>query len=147
MKFEDLVRATGATVVDYETKLECCGGALDRVGQRESALEFCARKVEDLSGQEVDALVVACPSCFQQFDLNQAAMLRRRQKEGAGEDVGIPVLYYSELVALAMGRDPEDLGLSLHRGGCFPLSGELGTAFGTKGRDRAGVPGVGIAEV
>jgi len=114
-KFEDLVRATGATVVDYETKLECCGGALDRVGQRESALEFCARKVEDLSGREVDALVVACPSCFQQFDLNQAALLRRRQKEGAGEDVGIPVLYYSELVALAMGRDPEDLGLSLHR--------------------------------
>src|SRR5680860_1005587 len=114
-KFEDLVRATGATVVDYETKLECCGGALDRVGQRESALEFCARKVEDLSAREVDALVVACPSCFQQFDLNQAALLRRRQKEGAGEEVGIPVLYYSELVALAMGRDPEDLGLSLHR--------------------------------
>src|SRR5660398_214963 len=114
-------------------------GCLDRVGQRESALEFCARKVEDLSGREVDALVVACPSCFQQFDLNQAALLRRRQKEGAGEDVGIPVLYYSELVALAMGRDPEDLGLYLHRVDVSPFlkkwgrrleqKEELGRAF------------------
>lgn len=114
-KFEDLVGATGGAVVDYETKLECCGGALDRVGERESALELCARKLDDLCSQEVDALIVACPSCFQQFDLNQAALLRRRRKEGAGADAGVPVLYYSELVALAMGRDPEELGLPLHR--------------------------------
>ena len=72
-KVEELVRALGATVVDYPTKMQCCGGALDRVGEREGSLDFCRRKLHDLPEHEVDALVVVCPSCFQQFDLNQAA--------------------------------------------------------------------------
>ncbi len=108
-KFEDMVRALGATVVEYETKLDCCGGALDRVGQRDEALQMCRRKLVDLKSERVDALVVACPSCFQQFDLNQATLLRQK------EDLEVPVLYYSELLCLALGREPEELGLSMHR--------------------------------
>ena len=80
-------------VVDYPTKMQCCGGALDRVGERESSLAFCRRKLHDLQNHEVDALVVVCPSCFQQFDLNQAALQR------ANENINVPVLYLSELIA------------------------------------------------
>ncbi len=110
-KLEDLVRALGATVVDYETKMDCCGGALDRVGEREGALDFCRRKLADLAAHEVDALVVVCPSCFQQFDLNQASIQRQAKAQG------IPVFYYAELVALAMGHQPEELALGMHRVG------------------------------
>ena len=39
-KFEQLVRALGATVVDYETKMDCCGNALDRVGERQASLDM-----------------------------------------------------------------------------------------------------------
>jgi heterodisulfide reductase subunit C len=99
----------GATVVDYETKMDCCGGALDRVGQRQGALAFCRRKLADLTAQNVDGLVVVCPSCFQQFDLNQAALQRQR------EAFDVPVFYLSELIALAVGRAPEELGLDMHR--------------------------------
>lgn len=108
-KFEDMVRALGATVVEYETKLDCCGGALDRVGQRDEALQMCRNKLVDLKSEAVDALVVCCPSCFQQFDLNQATLLRQK------EDLEVPVFYYSELLCLALGRQPEELGLSMHR--------------------------------
>ncbi len=108
-KLEELVKALGATVVDYETKMDCCGGALDRVGERDGALEFCRRKLTNMKQERVDALVVVCPSCFQQFDLNQATLLRQK------EALDIPVVYYSELLALAMGRTPEELGLGLHR--------------------------------
>ena len=55
-KFEDMVRALGATVVEYETKLDCCGGALDRVGQRDEALQMCRNKLLDLKSEAVDAL-------------------------------------------------------------------------------------------
>ena len=89
-------------VVDYPTKMQCCGGALDRVGQRESSLAFCRRKLYDLQNNDVDALVVVCPSCFQQFDLNQAALQR------ANENINVPVLYLSELIALAYGHEPEE---------------------------------------
>jgi len=108
-KFEALVSALGARVVDYPTKMQCCGGALDRVGQRDSSLAFCRRKLHDLQNHNVDALIVGCPSCFQQFDLNQAALQR------ANENVHIPVLYLSELIGLAYGHEPEELGLDMHR--------------------------------
>ena len=108
-KVERLVAAMGATVVDYPTKMQCCGGALDRVGERSSALEFARRKLLDLKAHDVDALVVVCPSCFQQFDLNQAALQR------AGEELHVPVLYLAELMALAGGHAPDELGLGMHR--------------------------------
>jgi len=108
-KVEEMVGALGARVVDYPTKMQCCGGALDRVGQRDSSLAFCRRKLHDLQTNEVDALVVVCPSCFQQFDLNQAALQR------ANEQVNVPVLYLSEMIALAYGHTPEEIGLDMHR--------------------------------
>ncbi|MDZ4180288.1 MAG: heterodisulfide reductase-related iron-sulfur binding cluster [Coriobacteriia bacterium] len=108
-KVEALVAALGARVVDYPTKMQCCGGALDRVGERDSSLAFARRKLMDVTREGVDALVVVCPSCFQQFDLNQAALQR------ANEDVHVPVLYLSELIALAYGHEPDEIGLSMHR--------------------------------
>jgi heterodisulfide reductase subunit C len=108
-KFEQLVRALGATVVDYETKMDCCGNALDRVGERQASLDMCSRKLADVRAQGADALVVSCPSCFLQFDLNQAAQLR-----GGGE-AGVPTFYITELLALALGMEPSELGLDMHR--------------------------------
>ncbi|MFA5844348.1 MAG: heterodisulfide reductase-related iron-sulfur binding cluster [Coriobacteriia bacterium] len=108
-KVESLVAALGAHVVDYPTKMTCCGGALDRVGEREGSLAFARRKLTDVQREGADALVVVCPSCFQQFDLNQAALQR------AQEDVHVPVFYLSELIALAMGHEPEEIGLDMHR--------------------------------
>jgi len=108
-KVESLVAALGARVVDYSTKMQCCGGALDRVGERDVSLAFARRKLVELQSEQVDALVVVCPSCFQQFDLNQAALQR------AKEDIHVPVLYLSELIALAYGHEPDEIGLGMHR--------------------------------
>ncbi|MCL2504061.1 MAG: heterodisulfide reductase-related iron-sulfur binding cluster [Coriobacteriia bacterium] len=114
-KVEALVAALGARLVDYPTKMQCCGGYLDRVGQREASLAFNRRKLYDLQSNGADALVVVCPSCFQQFDLNQAALQR------ANEQIHIPVLYLSELIGLAYGHSPEELGLDMHRVGVEPF--------------------------
>jgi heterodisulfide reductase subunit B len=108
-KVEALVKALGARVVDYPSKMQCCGGALDRVGQRDSSLSMAQTKLLELQEREVDALVVVCPSCFQQFDLNQAALRR------AGAEVDVPVLYLSELISLCYGHEPAEIGLGMHR--------------------------------
>jgi heterodisulfide reductase subunit B len=127
-KVESLVAALGARVIDYPTKMQCCGGALDRVGERESSLAFARRKLMDLKREEVDALVVVCPSCFQQFDLNQAALQR------ANEDIHIPVLYLSELIGLAYGHTPEELGLDMHRVSVEPFLTRWGARSADKDR-------------
>ncbi|GAB4275764.1 MAG: hypothetical protein Kow0056_05710 [Coriobacteriia bacterium] len=108
-KVEGLLTALGAKVVEYPSKMDCCGQALDRVGEREGALAFARRKLHDVQNAEADALVVVCPSCFQQFDLNQAALQR------AKEDINMPVFYLAELIALAYGHEPDEIGLSGHR--------------------------------
>ena len=112
-KFEQVVRALGATVVDYETKMDCCGNALDRVGERADVPRHAARrKLADVAEQGADALVVSCPSCFLQFDLNQATLLRESAAARR-----LPVFYITELIALALGMDPAELGLDMHRVG------------------------------
>jgi len=128
-KVEALVRALGARVVDYPSKMLCCGGALDRSGERDLSLTFARRKLHDLGVAQADALVVVCPSCFQQFDLNQAALQR------AGEDVNVPVLYLAELLALTYGHTPEDIGLDTHRVSVTPFLDKWRKV--TAGRDRA----------
>ncbi|MBA4370042.1 MAG: hypothetical protein C0418_00490 [Coriobacteriaceae bacterium] len=128
VKVEQFVTALGAKVVDYPTKMQCCGGALDRVGEREGALAFCRRKLEDLKREEVDALVVVCPSCFQQFDLNQAALQR------ANEDIHVPVFFLSELIALGMGHTPEEIGLDMHRVSVEPFLAKWGARASDKER-------------
>jgi heterodisulfide reductase subunit B len=108
-KVEGIVAALGARVVDYTTKMQCCGNALDRVGEREGSLAFARNKLTDLMGNDVDALVVVCPSCFLQFDVNQAVLNRNN------EGFDIPVLYLSELISLAYGHAPDEIGLDGHR--------------------------------
>jgi heterodisulfide reductase subunit B/heterodisulfide reductase subunit C len=119
-KFESVVRALGAAVIDYETKMDCCGNALDRVGERQAALDLMENKLADVRHQEIDALVVSCPSCFLQFDLNQATTLRQgtgQADDQAERKAGVPVFYITELIALAMGHNAAELGLDMHRVG------------------------------
>jgi len=66
-------------------------------------------KLKELKSIGVDAMVLCCPSCFLQFDNNQFLM------EKEGESYGIPVLYFTDLLGLAMGYSPEELGLNQHR--------------------------------
>jgi len=108
-KFDSLIRAMGAESVQHMTKLMCCGQGLDRVDQHENALHFARIKLKELKSLNVDAMALCCPSCYLQFDNNQFLM------EKEGEKFGIPILYFTELLGLAMGYKPGELGLDSHR--------------------------------
>lgn len=109
-KLERLMQALGAVVVDYPSKMECCGSGLERAGGKGVSRSLLARKFDDLRQRQVDALVVACPACFLQFDLSQAA-----GSSATAQNTGVPVFYCAELVALALGHPPAELGLEMHR--------------------------------
>ncbi len=108
-KFDTLIGWLGGESVNYMTKLTCCGQGLDRVDQHPTALQMARVKLRELKSIGVDAMVLCCPSCFLQFDNNQFLM------EKDGESFGIPVLYFTDLLGLAMGCSPEELGLGQHR--------------------------------
>jgi len=109
VKFDNLVGALGARVTETPTRMLCCGGALDRVNQSERAMTMARVKLKDLKAHGVEAVVVVCPECFKAFD-NTQFLLRRRN-----ERYDLPVLTYAEMLGLAMGMAPEELGLGYHR--------------------------------
>jgi heterodisulfide reductase subunit B len=108
-KLDELVRAVGAESVDYAEKLDCCGSALiyDHV---DSALSLAGSKVRALQNLPLDGLIVSCPDCGMMFD--------SKQKEAAatvGAKLNLPVLYYTQLLGLALNVEQDRLGLQLNQ--------------------------------
>jgi heterodisulfide reductase subunit B len=96
----DIASWTGADVVHSEEWPACCGGGLAGVDDAISNA-MLERNVSAFKASGANAILTPCPFCFVQFDL--------RQKQG------LPVLYLSELLALAFGATPEEIGLKYHR--------------------------------
>lgn len=106
---KELVVATGATVVDYEKLVLCCGIAVTNAYE-EHGFQNLKIKLDSIKKLGVDAIIVNCPACFQQFDTRQRDLSKKFETE-----FNIPILYLTELYALAMGVSPDELGLKFHR--------------------------------
>jgi len=108
-KLDELVNVLGAETVDYPEKLDCCGAALT-YSHGDSALSLAGSKIKALQGLNVDALVVCCAACQMMFD--------SKQKDSAmaiGAKLDLPILYYTQLLGLALNIKAEKLGLHLNQ--------------------------------
>lgn len=108
-KYDALVEALGAQSVGYDTKMQCCGGALGAVGELDEAVAMIQRKLLNARDSGADAVTTCCPECFLQFDQKQAILQRK------GDRVHLPVFTYPELLGLALGLSGEELGLAAHK--------------------------------
>ncbi len=108
-KLDKLVECLGGVSLNYNAKTLCCGESLARSGNPEESISTARTKLLELDQLGADALVVICPACFMQFDTQQAVIKKFK------EDLHIPVFFYTELLALALGHEPEELGLDMHR--------------------------------
>jgi len=106
---EELVAATGAEVVDYKNKLDCCGGAILGVEQ-DIALSMAKRKLDSVIAKKVDALITICPFCSIMYENSQKKIETKFNVE-----YNLPVLYYPQILGLALGIDQEKLGFRLNK--------------------------------
>lgn len=106
---KELVAASGATVVDYDELVLCCGSAVTNAYE-EHGMANLKIKMDSIKKAGADVICVNCPACFQQFDTRQRDLTKKYEIE-----YDILVLYLTELYALAMGYSAEELGLKYHR--------------------------------
>jgi heterodisulfide reductase subunit B len=101
-----LISATGAHSIEYEEKMQCCGGALLGI-EEDKSLTMTKEKLEHVKEASADAMVIVCPFCGVLYD---ACQLDIEQKFGM--QFNMPVLYYPQLLGLALGLDAKSLALN-----------------------------------
>jgi len=103
-----IVEALGAQTVAYNYKVECCGAAL-AFPQVEIVRKLSGDILQDAKDSGADIILVACPLCHSNLDMRQ-----REIEKYLGVDLEIPVLYFTQLMGLAFGFGPGELGLEKH---------------------------------
>jgi heterodisulfide reductase subunit B len=103
----DLVRALGAEPVDFPYNVECCGSYLV-VKEPEVPRSLAEDIVASAREHGADLIITACPLC--QFNLDYPQ--RESEVRRAGERV--PVLYFTQLMAVAFGLPEETWGFEDH---------------------------------
>jgi heterodisulfide reductase subunit B len=108
-KLDRLVNALGAETVDYAEKLDCCGANL-MYSHVDSALSLAGTKLNAIQSLGVHGLVVSCPDCGLMFDSKQ-----KDAETTVGAKLRLPVVYYTQLLGLALNIEQEKLGLHLNQ--------------------------------
>lgn len=102
---DNLIACTGAEPIDFPLKTKCCGGSLTGT-LSEVGLNLCHALLREMKKRGADVIVTACPLCQFNLDAFQTEICKEH-----GEDVSLPVLYFSQLLGLALGASPKEVGL------------------------------------
>jgi len=105
-KMREIVKLTGATVVDYPLEYECCGSTLS-LSQELQALEAAKAKLRSALEAGAERLIVSCGNCYLSLAGNQQKI---RQTD---PEIDLPLLFLPQLLGLAFGIPEKELGLEL----------------------------------
>ncbi len=104
-----LIEITGAESVNYASMKECCGGGV--LGADEDLASLMAgKKLAELHEADVNGLALICPFCNVMYEGQQKAIGKKLETK-----LKVPVVYVTQLLGLAMGMTPEEVGLKLNR--------------------------------
>lgn len=105
---EQVTEALGGTNVDIAGKGKCCGFPTLTINEANS-FAMTAKHTGDAMDNGADAMVVPCPLCHLELDGEQTYAAK-----AAGRRIEMPILHLPQVVGLALGLDPKNLGLSRH---------------------------------
>ncbi|MBD5552785.1 MAG: heterodisulfide reductase subunit B [Desulfovibrio sp.] len=105
MLMESLLAACGAEIIDFPLKTVCCGASYG-IPKRPLAAENSGRILKLASEMGADCISVACPLCQMNLDLRQAQAAKAMDMH-----FDMPILYFTQLMGLAVGIEPQHLGI------------------------------------
>ncbi len=117
---ENLFAALGATPVFYSGRTQCCGWPLSSYAT-ETSFQMAGKRLEDAIASNADCIVTPCPLCHLNLDSRQPEV-----EKATGKSLGLPILHLPQLVGLALGIAPSNLGLERHIVDTTPVLKKLG---------------------
>lgn len=100
-----LLEAAGAEIVDFQYKTACCGSGTTMVMPGLGA-ELVYKLTHEAERMGADVIAVACPLCQFNLEAYQQKSARKFHKT-----IEMPVLYFTQLLGMALGLSPRTLGL------------------------------------
>ncbi|MEK6732341.1 MAG: CoB--CoM heterodisulfide reductase iron-sulfur subunit B family protein [Candidatus Omnitrophota bacterium] len=117
---DDLMKTIGIEPIQWPYKTECCGASFS-LTKTDIVLKLSGDILQMAYDEGAEALVVACPLCQSNLDLRQGMINKKYNK-----NFNIPILYFTQLVGLALGIEPKKLGFQKHIVNPIPLLKEKG---------------------
>ena len=105
---ENVFRTVGATPIYYRGRTQCCGWPLSSYAPEQS-FKMAGMHIQEAIAAGADCIVTPCPLCHLNLDSRQPEV-----EKVIGQKLGLPVLHLPQLVALALGVSPHELGLDRH---------------------------------
>jgi len=101
-----LVEALGGVPIDWPHKVDCCGASLT-ISRTDIVYRMSGNILYGAKDAGAEIIIAACPVCQPNLDLRQAGVARV-----FGKELSTPVLYFTQLLGLALGAEAKELGLS-----------------------------------
>jgi heterodisulfide reductase subunit B len=108
---QELMQVLGATVLDFPLATDCCG-SFEVVSEPDSVTERAYAILGMALRNGAEAIVVSCPLCAHNLGQQQPRIARKYS-----DFTGIPVIYFTQLLAVAVGINPELCRFDLNFGG------------------------------
>lgn len=100
-----LLKALGAEVIDFPLKTHCCSGHMTQISPS-TAFELIRRLISSADQYKADVMVTLCPMCQMNLDAYQSETNRH-----FGTSYHMPILFFTQLIGLAFGLNPKELGI------------------------------------
>ena len=105
---DELINALGANPIDYPYKKVCCG-SYQTVHEKEAVAGLTYDILTNAQNEGADVVITSCPLCAFNLDNRQ-----KEVKKTHPEFKEIPILYFSQLMAIAFDLDKKTFGFDLN---------------------------------
>ncbi|MDP6951238.1 MAG: CoB--CoM heterodisulfide reductase iron-sulfur subunit B family protein [Alphaproteobacteria bacterium] len=119
---DDLLDAAGAEIVDYPLKTACCGGA-HTLSDSDTSTRLVLNLIETAEACGADVIATECPTCHSGLEMHQV-----RAEEVFDKKTRPVILYFTQLLGLALGLKPRKVGVHENVSDAMPLLKQKGLA-------------------
>ena len=119
---DDLLEAAGAENVEFPLKTACCGGA-HTLSDSDTSTRLVANILQAAEAAGAEVIATECPTCHSGLEMHQI-----RAAEKLGLQSNVKIIYFTQLLGLALGMKPKAVGLHENISDSFAYVKEKGLA-------------------